>query len=101
MPVTHRTRSRARAIGANAQTMPIKATDRTAAGSNGMNVEHRCTHAHTGDLRRIHALEVAVEARDVGRGATHVEANDLRNSELLRDFGAGYHSARRPGQDGV
>jgi len=51
--------------------------DRAAAGGDRVDAHHRRAHAHAGDFRIEGALVVAVIVGDVGRGAAHVEADDL------------------------
>ena len=66
-----------------------------------MDRHHRRAHAHARHLGLEGAFELAVEVRDVSRGAAHVEADDLVEAR----HGAGAHgaddAARRPREDGV
>ena len=66
-----------------------------------MDLHHRRAHAHARDLRLEGALELAVEMRDVGRSAAHVEADDAL--EAGADAGARHrhHAARGARQDRV
>ncbi len=75
--------------------------DRAAARRHRVDQHHRCAHAHAGDLRLIGAFELAVEMRDVGRGAAHVEADDLVEARLPRGFHRADDAARRAGEDAV
>ena len=72
-----------------------------AAGGHGVNAHHRRAQTHTGHLRIEDALEFAGKVRDVGRGATHVEADHPIKTGGLTDAGHADNAARRPGQNRV
>ena len=58
--------------------------DRAAAGRDRVDPHHRRAHAYARDLGLERALVFAVEVRHVGRGAAHVEADDLREAGCSR-----------------
>ena len=61
----------------------LEMQDRAAAGGDGVDAHHRRADAHAGDLGVEGALVVAVVMGDVGRGAAHVEADDLAEAGEL------------------
>ncbi len=65
------------AVGADDQLHAVEAADRAAAGRDGFDRQHRRDDAHAGLLGLELQLVAAVEARDVGAGAPHVEADGL------------------------
>ena len=71
---------RAGALRADAEARAVEGADRAAARRDGVDRHHRRAHAHAGDLGLEGALVLAGVVRDVGRGAAHVEADDLRRS---------------------
>ena len=79
---------------ANAKARAVECEDRSAACGDGMDLHHRRAHAHARHFGLEGALEFAVEMRDVGRGAAHVEANDAL--EPSADSGA-RHRHNAPG----
>ena len=81
-------------IGADAKARAVERKDRAAACRYGMDLHHRRAHAHARDLRLEGALEFAVEMRDVGRRAAHVEADDAL--EAGADASAAPSPRRRP-----
>ena len=64
-------------IGADAKARAVIMDDRAAAGRDGVDQHHRCAHAHAGDDTLEAPLVDAVIVADIGRGAAHVEADDL------------------------
>ena len=56
---------------------------------------------HPGDLGLEGAFIVAVVVRHVGRGAAHVEADDLGEAGAPRRLDRRHHAAGRARQDGV
>ena len=66
-----------------------------------MDAHHRRADAHAGDLGVEGALIVAVIMGDVGRGAAHVEADDLLEAGELRRLDHADHPAGRAGQDRI
>ena len=75
--------------------------DRTAAGGNRMNEHHRRAHAHAGDFGFESALVFAVEMRHVGRGAAHVEADQMLKAGLSAGLRHADHAAGGAGENGV
>src|SRR5438309_194987 len=80
-PVTRRARNRARGFGTDAIALAVEAQDRSAAGGDRVDRQHRRAQAHAGDERIELALAVrnalAREVPDIGGGAAHVETDDL------------------------
>ena len=75
--------------------------DRSAAGRDGVDEHHRRADANACDLGFEGAFELAVEMRDVGRRAAHVEADDLVETGGIAGAGKPDHAARRTGQDRI
>ena len=100
-PVTFWAGIGARGIRADAEAGAVKMQDRTAAGGDSVDQHHRRAHAHAGDFRFEGALILAVEMRDVGRCATHVEADQAVQSGLLSGLRHADHPAGRTGQDRI
>ena len=86
-------------IRADAQARAVVMQDRAAAGRDRVDQHHRRAHAHAGDLGLEGALVFAVEMRDVGRGAAHVEADDARETGRARRSRP-CRRRRRPGRTG-
>ena len=88
-------------IGSDAEARGVVMQDRSAARGDRVNQHHWRTHAGACH----HALETpligAVEMTDIGRGAPHVEADDLGEAGRARGLNRAHHASRRPGQDGV
>ncbi len=59
------------------------AEDRAAAGGDAVHVEHRLRQAHAGDQMLEALRQLAVDERDVGRGAAHVKTDEARQVEPL------------------
>ena len=76
--IAFRSRVGAGAVGPDAEARAVEMQDRAAARGHGMDQHHRRAHAHAGDLGLERALVLAIEVRDVGRGAAHVEADQMR-----------------------
>ena len=66
-----------------------------------MNLHHRRPQPHSRDLGHERALVLSGVMRDVGRGAAHVEADDLVEARELRDLHRPDDAAGRTGQDRV
>ena len=88
-------------IGADAKARAVEMQDRAAAGGDRVDLHHRRAHAHARDLGLEGALELPVEMRDVGRGATHIEADDAVEAGALGRARHRHHPARRARQNGV
>ena len=99
--VAFRSRIGAGAVRADAEARAVEMQDRAAAGRHRVDQHHRRAHAHAGDLGLERALVLAVEMRDVGRGAAHVEADQVREAGLASGLRHADHAARRSGQDRV
>src|SRR5690606_8903123 len=67
-------------IGPHPITGAIEMTNRPAASGDGVDGDHRCAQSYTGHLgieAAFHRAPVRTgEMRDIGRGTTHVEADD-------------------------
>ena len=86
-------------IRAGAEASGLEVQDRAAAGRDGVDAHHRRADAHAGDLGVEGALIVAVIMGDVGRGAAHVEADDLVEAGELAPSRP-CRRRRRPGRTG-
>ena len=75
--------------------------DRAAAGRDRVDQHHRRAHAHARDLGLEGALVFAVVMRHVGRGAAHVEADQMLEASLAAGLGHADHAAGGAGQDRV
>jgi hypothetical protein len=99
--VARRPGVRARALGADTQARTVEAEDRSAAGGDGVDAHHRRAHANARHLGLESALEFAGVVAHVGRGAAHVEADDLA---MAAGDGGAHHAddaAGRARQDRV
>ena len=79
-PVACRSGIGAGGIRADAKPRAVEMQDRSAAGGDGVDQHHRRAHAHAGNFGLERALVFAGEMRHVGRGAAHVEADELREN---------------------
>ena len=88
-------------VRSHAQAAIEEAADRATAGGDRVDAQHRRTQAHAADGRLQATARAATEMRDVGRGAAHVEGDDL----LEASRGGGAHraddAAGGAGEDGV
>ena len=98
-PVTDRPRVRPRGGGSHREAPVVVAEDGAAAGRNAVHVQHRLveTRARNEVLETLRQL--AVDQRHVGRGATHVEADEAPLAEALAHPMHADQSARGPRQD--
>ena len=53
------------AVGADAVARAVEVQDRATASGNGVDMHHRCAHAHAGDQRLKSALVLAIVVRNV------------------------------------
>ena len=79
----------------------VEVQDRTAAGRDGVDVDHRRAQPHAGHLGVEDPLVPPGVVRDVGRGAAHVEADDVVEAGELRHPYHADDAAGRAGQDRV
>ena len=100
-PVAGGPRIGAGGIRSDPKTRAIEMQDRTAAGGHRMDQHHRRAHAHAGDLGFERALVFAVEMRHVGRGAAHVEADEMREARFPSGLRHADDPARRTGKDRI
>ena len=91
----------ARAVGPDPEACAVEMQERPAARRHGMNEHHRGAHAHAGNLGLERAFVLAVEVRDVGRGAAHVEADQVREARLASALRHADHAGGRPGQNRI
>ncbi len=89
------------AVGTDAEARAVEMQHRAAAGRDGVDEHHRRAHPHAGDFGFERALVFAVVVRHVGRGAAHVEADQLLEARLAAGLGHADHAAGGAGQDGV
>lgn len=60
-----------------------------------MDCQHRDPQAYTGDFGLMDSFELAIEPRNIGRCATHIETDDVAEAYLMRAFGHADHAAGR------
>ena len=105
------------ALGAGAHAGTVEGQDRTTARRHGVDAHHRRAHPHAGHLGLERALEFTGEMAHVGRGAAHVETDDLdrlgrrgrangraADQVVPRQLGGAHHAddaAGRPGKDRI
>ena len=85
-------------IRTGAEAAGLEMQDRAAAGGDRVDAHHRRADAHAGDFGVEGALIVAVIVGDVGRGAAHVEADDLLEAGQLGGLDHADDAAGRAGQ---
>ena len=85
----------------DAQPAVLDAQHRAAASRHRVDPQHRHAHADTGDLGFLGALETSVEVRHIGRGAAHVEADQLVEPRRLARRRHADDAAGGARQDGV
>ncbi len=95
------TRIRAGRFGPDPEACAIEAADRSAAGRHGVNAHHRRPQPHPGDFGDECALVFARVVGDVGRRATHVEADDLVEAREARHLHRTDDATGRARQDRV
>ena len=82
----------------------IEARERSAAGAGGVDVEHGHADGDAGDAGLVadaEAAGVAVDERNVSRGAAHVEADDAIEAGGGRELPSADDSAGGAGEDGA
>ncbi len=88
-------------LRADAKARTVERADRTAAGSDRVYAHHRRAQAHAGDFGDEGAFVLACVMRDVGRRASHVEADDPVEPRLPRDLHRADDASRGTGQDRI
>jgi hypothetical protein len=88
-------------VGTDAEARTVVVQDRAAAGRDRVNEHHRRAHAHARHFSLECALELAVEMRDVGRGAAHVETDQAIEARRAPGLRHADHAACGPGEDRV
>ena len=76
-PVAGRPGHRARRFGPDQKAPAVEPADRAAARRDGVDAHHRRADPDAGDGRVVAALVAPGVVRHVGRGAAHVEADDM------------------------
>src|SRR3546814_16470416 len=84
-----------RSTGPEARAVEVQ--DRAAAGRHRVDVHHRRAYPHAGHQGVEAALVLAVVVRHVGRGAAHVEADELPEAAHGR---RAHHADHAPGGAG-
>ena len=105
-PVRRRPRIGARALRPDPKARAVESEDRAAACGHRMDRHHGRADAHAGDAGLEGPLELAGVVAHVGRGATHVEADDADAFDrvLETELRGSHHAddaARRARQDRV
>src|SRR3546814_16883527 len=90
---------RAGAVRTDAVARAVEMQDRAAAGRDRVDVQHRRADAHARDLALERPLIVAGIVRHVGRGAAHVEADDVVEAAHRRGAARPDAAAGRAGPD--
>ena len=85
----------------DAGAQAVETEDRSAAGRDSLDVQHRAAQPDVGDRRRIPPLERAGVAADVGRGAAHVEAEHGPRATRRGRARHADHAAGRAGDNRV
>ncbi len=99
--IGHWPRHRTGGIRPGAEARAVEMQDRSAAGRDGVDRHHRHTQANTGDFGFVDALVIAIEPRDIGRCAAHVETDDVVETFGTRGLRHSDHAAGRTRQDRV
>ena len=99
--VAGRPRIGAGAVGPDAVFRAVEMQDGAAAGRHRVDLHHRRAHPHPGDQRLEGALVLAGIVGHVGRGAAHVEADQLAEAGHLRRAHRPDDAARRAGEDRI
>jgi hypothetical protein len=89
------------AVGTDPEARAVEMQDRAAARRHGVDQHHRGAHAHARHLGLEGALVLAVEMRDVGRGAAHIEADQMREAGFASGLRHADHAGGRPGQNRI
>ena len=101
LAVGRRSRMRAGRIRAYLEAALVEMQDRAAAGSHRVDAHHRRADTHARDFRIQRPLVGAGIVGDIGRGAAHVEADDLFLAGQARGFGHADDAAGRARQDRI
>ncbi len=88
-------------FGADPVPGSIKIEDRSAAGGNGVDMHHRCTHAHSGHHRFKASFVFAVVMGDIGGGAAHIKTNKFGKAGHGCRLDHADHPTGRAGKDGI
>ena len=99
--ITGGTRIGAGGLRPHPEARAVEMQDRTTAGRHGVDRHHRCAHAHARHRRLERAFERTRIQRDVGRGAAHVETDDMIEPRHRRGARRTDDAAGRAGQDRV
>jgi hypothetical protein len=91
----------ARAVRPDAHAGAVELQNRAATRRHGVDVHHRRAHPHPGDLGHEDPLVFPGVVADIGRGAAHVEADDLLEPGDLGGADTADHAARGAGENGV
>ena len=82
-------------FGTDAKLDTVKVTDATTSRGHGVDRQGWNRHSNPGFDRLMLKLQSAIDAADIGRGASHVESDQLRRTAL---FGDGLQSHRASGR---
>ena len=90
----------ARALGPEPQgPSRVHARQRASACAHGVNVEHGHGHGQLGDDGLIRRAQFALQQRDVGGGAAHIERDDAAETAEFRDVLRAKNPASRAGKN--
>ena len=79
----------------------VEAGDGASAGAYSMDVEHGHADGEAGNLGLAAGAGFAINQRNIGGSAAHVEGDDSVEAAAARHGSGAYHSARRPGEHGA
>ena len=88
-------------VRADSHPLAIEVQDRATAGSDGMDMHHRCPQTHTGNLGLVAAFIFALVMRDVGRGPAHIETDEPVDPGLGASADGADDAPGRAGEDAV
>ena len=79
----------------------VEARDGASAGAYSMYVEHGHANGEAGNLGLAAGTGFAVNQRNIGGCAAHIEGDDSVEAAAARHGSGAYYAARRPGEHGA
>ena len=99
--ISRRPRIGTRRLRPDSQSHAIETTNRSTTRGDRVNLHDRRTQSHAGDFSVERALVLTGVMSDVGRRATHVEADDLFEPRLARRANRADDATRRAGENRI
>ncbi len=99
--ITGWTRISTRRVRPDTHARAVEMQDRATTGRHRMDAHHRRADAHPGDDVVLGTLICAIVVGDVGRGTTHVEADDLLEPRHARCTHGAHYPACGPREDRI